>query len=158
MQQQQAATCWGQMEAVTNYEHNNYQSPANLLSLPVTLQRELSTKLRESFHNIQRRPSLTWWVHLNWRLVWQVNRLRIFAKQTDHLWLTLQTSELRWTQSRDNIGIHTWAMVLNFFVERTYFTISLMSTKKQLNIILNNKQRNWILFFLYLFQMQNFPL
>ena len=43
---------------------------------------------------------------------------------------------------RDNIGIHTWAVVLKFFVERTYFTKSLMSTKKQLNIIVNNKQRN----------------
>ena len=47
-----------------------------------------------------------------------------------------------WVWSRDNIGIHTYAVVLNFFVERTDFTKSLMSTKKQLNIIVNNKQRN----------------
>ena len=39
-------------------------------------------------------------------------------------------------------------MVLKFFVERTYFTESLMSTKKQLNIIVSNKQRHWILFFI----------
>ena len=31
-------------------------------------------------------------------------------------------------------------MVLKFFVERTDFTKSLMSTKKQLNIIVNKKQ------------------
>ena len=43
---------------------------------------------------------------------------------------------------RENIGRHTWAVVLKFFVERTDFTKSLMSTKKQLNIIVNNKQRN----------------
>ena len=41
------------------------------------------------------------------------------------------------------------------FVERTDFTKSLMSTKMQLNIIVNNKQRNWIFNFLYLFQMQD---
>ena len=44
--------------------------------------------------------------------------------------------------SRENIGRHTWAVVLKFFVERTDFTKSLMSTKQQLNIIVNNKQRN----------------
>ena len=43
---------------------------------------------------------------------------------------------------RNNIGIHTYAVILKFFVERTYFIKSLMSTKKQLNIIVNNKQRN----------------
>ena len=45
-------------------------------------------------------------------------------------------------ENRDNIGIHTYAVVLKFFVERTYFIKSLMATKKQLNIIVNNKQRN----------------
>ena len=44
-------------------------------------------------------------------------------------------------QVRENIGRHTYSVVLNFFVERTDFTISLMSTKKQLNIIVNKKQR-----------------
>ena len=44
--------------------------------------------------------------------------------------------------ARENIGRHTWAVVLKFFAERTYFTKSQMSTKKQLNIIVNNKQRN----------------
>ena len=39
--------------------------------------------------------------------------------------------------SRENIGRHTWAVVLKFFAERTYFTKSQMSTKKQLNIIVN---------------------
>ena len=43
---------------------------------------------------------------------------------------------------RENIGRHTYSVVLKFFVERTDFTKSLMSTKKQLNIIVNNKQRN----------------
>ena len=54
--------------------------------------------------------------------------------------------------SRENIGRHTWAVVLKFFAERTYFTKSQMSTKKQLNIIVNNKQRNWILFFYIYFR------
>ena len=43
---------------------------------------------------------------------------------------------------RENIGRHTYSVVLKFFVERTDFTKSLMSTNKQLNIIVNNKQRN----------------
>ena len=34
-------------------------------------------------------------------------------------------------------------MVLKFFVERTDFTKSLMSTKKQLNIIVNKKKRGF---------------
>ena len=42
---------------------------------------------------------------------------------------------------RENIGRHTYSVVLKFFVERTDFTKSLMSTKKQLNIIVNKKQR-----------------
>ena len=45
-------------------------------------------------------------------------------------------------QLRENIGRHTSAVVLKFFVERTDFTKSLMSTKKQLNVIVNNKQKN----------------
>ena len=45
------------------------------------------------------------------------------------------------SSTRDNIGIHTYSVILNFFVERPDFTRSLMSTKKQLNIIVNNKQR-----------------
>ena len=57
--------------------------------------------------------------------------------------------------SRENIGRHTYSVVLKFFVERTDFTKSLMSTKKQLNIIVNKKQRTWNFNFLYLFQMQN---
>ena len=44
-------------------------------------------------------------------------------------------------ECRENIGRHTWAVVLKFFVERTDFTKLLMSTKKQLNIIVNKKQR-----------------
>ena len=44
--------------------------------------------------------------------------------------------------ARENIGRHTYSAVLKFFVERTDFTKSLMSTKKQLNIIVNKKQRN----------------
>ena len=44
-------------------------------------------------------------------------------------------------EPRENIGRHTYSVVLNFFVERTDFTKSLMSTKKQLNIIVNDKQR-----------------
>ena len=48
--------------------------------------------------------------------------------------------------TKENNRRHTYSVVLNLFVERTYFTKSLMSTKKQLNIIVNNKQRNWILF------------
>ena len=44
---------------------------------------------------------------------------------------------------RENIGRHTYSVVLKFFVERTDFTKSLMSTKKQLNIIVNKKQRTW---------------
>ena len=44
--------------------------------------------------------------------------------------------------SRENIGRHTHSVVLKFLVERTDFTKSQMSTKKQLNIIVNNKQRN----------------
>ena len=55
-------------------------------------------------------------------------------------------------KTRENIGRHTWAVVLKFFAERTYFTKSQMSTKKQLNIIVNNKQRNWILFFYIYFR------
>ena len=43
--------------------------------------------------------------------------------------------------TRENIGRHTYSVVLKFFVERTDFTKSLMSTKKQLNIIVNKKQR-----------------
>ena len=43
---------------------------------------------------------------------------------------------------RENIGRHTWAVILKFFAERTCLTKSQMSTKKQLNIIVNNKQRN----------------
>ena len=43
--------------------------------------------------------------------------------------------------ARENIGRHTYSVILKFFVERTDFTKSLMSTKKQLNIV-NNKQRN----------------
>ena len=43
--------------------------------------------------------------------------------------------------SRENIGRHTRAVVLKFFVEGTDFTKSLMSTKKQLNIIENKRQR-----------------
>ena len=43
---------------------------------------------------------------------------------------------------RENIGRHTYSVVLKFLVERTDFTKSQMSTKKQLNIIVNNKQRN----------------
>ena len=42
---------------------------------------------------------------------------------------------------RENIGRHTYSVVLKFFVERPDFTKSLMSTKKQLNIIVNKKQR-----------------
>ena len=42
---------------------------------------------------------------------------------------------------REKIGRHTYSVVLKFFVERTDFTKSLMSTKKQLNIIVNKKQR-----------------
>ena len=57
--------------------------------------------------------------------------------------------------SWENIGRHTYSVVLKFFVERTDFTKSLMSTKKQLNIIVNKKQRTWNFNFLYLFQMQN---
>ena len=56
---------------------------------------------------------------------------------------------------RENIGRHTWAVVHKFFVERTVFTKSLMSTKKQLKIIVNKKRRTWIFNFLYLFQIQN---
>ena len=53
------------------------------------------------------------------------------------------TSEFTFTLCcRENIGRHTWAVVLKFFVERTDFTKSQMSTKKQLNITVNNKQRN----------------
>jgi len=44
-------------------------------------------------------------------------------------------------RTRENIGRHTYSVVLKFFVERTDFTKSLMSTKKQLNIIVNKKQR-----------------
>ena len=43
-----------------------------------------------------------------------------------------------------NACVVQWSLnsvVLKFFVERTYFTKSLMSTKKQLNIIVNKKQR-----------------
>ena len=47
-----------------------------------------------------------------------------------------------WMVNRENIGRQTWVVVLKFFAERTYFTKSQMSTKKQLNIIVNNKQRN----------------
>ena len=43
--------------------------------------------------------------------------------------------------SRENIGMHTYSVVLKFFVERNDFTKSLMSTEKQLNIIVNKKQR-----------------
>ena len=43
---------------------------------------------------------------------------------------------------RENIGRNTYSVVLKFFVERTDFTKSLMSKKKQLNVIVNNKQRN----------------
>ena len=57
--------------------------------------------------------------------------------------------------SRENIGRHTYSVVLNFFVERTYFTKSLMSTKKQLNIIVNKKTKDLKFNFLYLFQIQN---
>ena len=42
---------------------------------------------------------------------------------------------------RKNIGRHTYSVVLKFFVERPDFTKSLMSTKKQLNIIVNKKHR-----------------
>ena len=66
-----------------------------------------------------------------------------------------QLTSKKWPVTRENIGRHTYSVVLKFFVERTDFTKSLMSTKKQLNVIVNNKQRNWILSFLYLFQMQN---
>ena len=45
-------------------------------------------------------------------------------------------------QPRENVGRHTYSVVLKFFVERTDFTKSQMSTKKQLNIIVNNKQRD----------------
>ena len=38
-------------------------------------------------------------------------------------------------------GTLTQAVVLKFFVERTFFTKSLMATKKELNIIVNKKQR-----------------
>ena len=41
--------------------------------------------------------------------------------------------------TRENIGKHTYSVVLKVFVARTDFTKSLMSTKKQLNIIVNNK-------------------
>ena len=53
---------------------------------------------------------------------------------------SLESIEL--ATNKENIGRHTWAVVLKFFVERTDFTKSLMSTKKQLNIIVNKKQRN----------------
>ena len=43
---------------------------------------------------------------------------------------------------RENIGRHAYLVVLKFFVERTDFTQTQMSTNKQLNIIVNNKQRN----------------
>ena len=43
--------------------------------------------------------------------------------------------------TRENIGRHTYSVVLNFFVERPDFTKSLMATKKQLSIIVNKKQR-----------------
>ena len=69
--------------------------------------------------------------------------------------LELQTKvvklDTRW-KSRENIGRHTYSVVLKFFVERTDFTKSLMSTKKQLSNIVNNKQRNWILFFYIYFR------
>ena len=44
-------------------------------------------------------------------------------------------------ETRDNIGIHTYSVILNFFVERPDFIKSQMSTKKQNNIIVNKKQR-----------------
>ena len=69
-------------------------------------------------------------------------------------WCFLTISHF-WGISRENIGRHTYSVVLKFFVERTDFTKSLMSTKKQLNIIVNKKQRTWNFNFLYLFQMQN---
>ena len=46
------------------------------------------------------------------------------------------------TRARESIGRHTFSVVLKFLVERTDFTKLQMSTKKQLNIIVNNKQRN----------------
>ena len=57
--------------------------------------------------------------------------------------LKLKPTELtfKWPSTRENIGRHTYSVVLKFFVEITDFTKSLMSTKKQLNIIVNKKQR-----------------
>ena len=46
------------------------------------------------------------------------------------------------TRARENIGRHTFSVVLKFLVERTNFTKLQMSTKKQLNMIVNNKQKN----------------
>ena len=63
------------------------------------------------------------------------------------MWLVISYSEcgalpsVQGPSDRENIGRHTYSVVLKFFVERTDFTKSLMSTKKQLNIIVNKKQR-----------------
>ena len=78
---------------------------------------------------IERDAFIHWWLHLLWK----------------HITI----------EGRENIGRHTYSVVLKFFLERTDFTKSLMSTKKQLNIIVNKKQRTWNFNFLYLFQMQN---
>ena len=56
-----------------------------------------------------------------------------------NVFIELQTDRV---QVKENSRRHICAVVLKFFVERTDFTKSLMSTKKELNIIVNNKQRN----------------
>ena len=81
---------------------------------------------------IERDAFIHWWLHLLWK----------------HITI----------EGRENIGRHTYSVVLKFFVERPDFTKSLMSTKKQLNIIVNKKRRTWNFIFLYLFQMQNYIL